>query len=152
MVKFTDDINQIAEIWIEAFGDSFEDIKFFADNLSNGKCLGYFTDSKLVSMLYLIDCNLDGKPNKYVYAACTLREFRGNGYMKSLLDYIKENYNNVCLIPANESLISYYQNNDLTQFSSVNNLIFDECADLVEDYLYEGCELKNPIVQFYKGE
>lgn len=152
MIKYTDDINQIADIWMEAFGDTFEDVDFFAKNLQNGKCLGYFIDEKLVSMLYLIDCNLDNDDNYYVYAACTLKKYRGYGYMKALLDYIKNNYGKVCLIPANESLIDYYKNNDLDCFSSIESLHFNECDALVNDYLFEGCSLQTPIVQFYKGE
>lgn len=152
MIKYTDDIKQIAKIWIEAFGDSFEDVKFFADNLKNGKCIGYFIDDELVSMLYLIDCNLEEKTNHYVYAACTLKKYRGRGYMKSLIDYVKDKYNQVCLIPANEGLIEYYKSVGLDNFSNVESLCFDECDDLNNDYLFEGCTLSTPVVQYYKGE
>lgn len=152
MIKYTDDIIQIANIWMEAFGDSFEDVEYFANKLKNGKCIGYFINEKLVSMFYLIDCNLDEKENYYVYAACTLKEYRGQGCMSALLDFVKEKYNKVCLIPANESLIEYYKNNGLTCFSKIENLHFYECDDLINEYLFEGCSLKTPIVQCYKGE
>lgn len=152
MIKFTNDINQIANIWIEAFGDSFDDVAFFENNLKNGKCLGYYINEKLVSMLYLVDCKLNDEDNYYVYAACTLKDFRGNGYMKNLLDYVKDTNGKVCLIPANEGLIDYYKNNGLDSFSSIEDLSFDECDALINDYLYVGCDLEKPVVQHYKGE
>lgn len=154
MIKFTDDIKQISKLWQIAFGDNDEDVVFFADNLKNGKCIGYFIDETLVSMLYLIECRLDDFEYEYVYvyAANTLPEYRGNGYMAELLNFVKKEYKYICLIPANEGLIEFYKNNEFFYFSDISKLVFDECEALINDYLYEGCNLDRPVVQVYKGD
>ena len=42
MIKITQNIDDISLVWGEAFGDSFEDIKYFDDNIQNAKCLAYY--------------------------------------------------------------------------------------------------------------
>lgn len=141
MIKFTSDNKDIVKCWAEAFGDSENDILFFINNVQNANCLAYYVGGNIASMLYLVESSL----GKYIYAACTLKEYRKNGYMGELLDYCKKNYNNISLIPANKGLIKYYNNRGLTITDSVDNLHFNECDEIVE-YLFDGCELKQPIV------
>lgn len=150
MIKFTDDTKQIIKIWQQAFKDTEEDIIFFIENCKNKLCLGFFEDEKLLSMMYLVDCLCNGQKMKYVYAACTLDDMQGRGYMSMLLDYCKENLKSFCLIPANENLVDFYYRRGLIDKAEIENLSFVETEE-IKEYLFEGCELKNPFVMKYIG-
>lgn len=141
MIKQVINNEVIIPLWQEAFGDSKEDILFFLENCKHKVCLGYFKDNILLSMLFIVKCSL----GYYIYAACTKKEARKNGTMSTLLDYCKRNYSNLCLIPANEPLISYYKNRGFTKEAPISLLTFEETSKIC-DYLLEGCELDNPFI------
>lgn len=151
MIKIVDSINDIVAIWSEAFGDSSDDILFFVNNIQHAKCLGFYEDGILHSMLYLVDCKINNCKSNYVYAACTFKKYQGSGNMSELLKYCKDNYNDVCLIPANIGLIDYYKKRGLNNIIEVDSICFDESNEII-DYLFEGCELEHPIALQYKGE
>ncbi len=146
MIKAYNDLNGIAEIWCEAFGDTFEDVKYFFENLKYGKCFAYIIDGKAVSLLFLVDCSIGDSAAKYIYAACTLKQFRGMGYMSRLLSYVCSLGSDVCLIPANERLVTYYKQRGFEEVRSVDELNFFENDVINNDYLIVGCSLKEPIV------
>lgn len=152
MIKITNNIDDIVPLWSEAFGDSREDIVFFIDNIRNGVCLAEFQNDKAVSMLYLVDCCLNSKQAHYVYAACTDSKSRKKGYMAGLIKYCIDNYDRVCLIPADEHLMNYYNKQGLVFMHPVDDLKFNECRELIDEYLYAGCSLDNPVVLANKGE
>lgn len=147
MVKLIDSKNDIVKLWNEAFGDSREDIEFFIDNVKDAKCLGYYDNNCLKSMLYIVDCSF----GKYIYAACTLKKYNGKGYMSKLLDYCKNKYDKICLIPANEGLIEFYKKRGFSTEEKIEKLKFNQIEEII-DYLFDGCSLKNPIVLVYKGD
>lgn len=146
MIRETNNIDDIVLLWNEAFGDSREDIEFFQNKLQNGRCIAYYDGTNIASMLYLIDCNLNGKVNHYIYAACTLEKYRSKGYMTKLINYSIDNYGSVCLIPANTGLIEYYKNRSLVNEYSKNEIVFYEREELLSDYLFEGCSLETPLI------
>lgn len=146
MIKAYNDLNGIADIWCEAFGDTFEDVKYFFENLKYGKCFAYIIDGKAVSLLFLVDCSIGDSTAKYIYAACTLKQFRGMGYMSRLLSYVCSLGSDVCLIPANERLVTYYKQRGFEEVRSVDELNFFENDVINNDYLIVGCSLKEPIV------
>lgn len=152
MIKITNNIDDIVPLWSEAFGDSREDIVFFIDNIRNGVCLAEFQNDKAVSMLYLVDCCLNSKQAHYIYAACTDSKSRKKGYMAGLIKYCIDNYDRVCLIPADEHLVNYYNKQGLVFMHPVDDLKFNECRELIDEYLYAGCSLDNPVVLANKGE
>ena len=152
MIKITNNIDDIVPLWSEAFGDSREDIVFFIDNIRNGVCLAEFQNDKAVSMLYLVDCCLNSKQAHYVYAACTDSKSQKKGYMAGLIKYCIDNYDRVCLIPADEHLVNYYNKQGLVFMHSVDDLKFNECRELIDEYLYAGCSLDSPVVLANKGE
>lgn len=152
MIKITNNIDDIVPLWSEAFGDSREDIVFFIDNIKNGVCLAEFQNDKAVSMLYLVDCCLNSKQAHYVYAACTDSKSRKKGYMAGLIKYCIDNYDRVCLIPADEHLVNYYNKQGLVFMHPVDDLKFNECRELIDEYLYAGCSLDSPVVLANKGE
>lgn len=149
MVREVLNKKDIVRLWSEAFGDSEEDILFFTDNVKFAECLGCYQNDTLVSMLYFVQCTVDGEPSNYIYAACTSQEHRKKGYMKELLDYCKKNCtHSICLIPANESLIDYYKKNGISEVTAIDSISFNENEEIIE-YLFEGCELKQPIALLY---
>jgi len=122
MIRLSDksDINGIIKLWKEAFGDSEREIMFFLDNRYKPEnTLVAEENGKIASMLFLLEgeMKIDKKlyPSYYLYAACTLKEFRGRGYMASLLAFakdtaLKRNVDFICLLPAEESLYKFYEN------------------------------------------
>ncbi len=149
MIKEVTDKNQIIPIWQEAFGDSVEDIRFFTNNVKNAKCFGYYDNGELASMLYFVPCTIDCVDAYYIYAACTLNRFKGNGYMTQILNYCKDNFNHICLIPANEGLIDFYHKRDFTQKADISTLEFKQ-SDEICQYLFEGCVLNKPFLLVYR--
>lgn len=145
MIKELNDENLIIPLWQEAFGDSKEDISFFLNNCKNIKCLGYFDEKMLSSMLFLIDCKISGDEYKYIYAACTYKNKRGRGDMSKLLDYCKCNFNKVCLIPADDKLVYFYFEREFSIKFELNDIQFDESKE-IKEYLFEGCSLEKPFV------
>lgn len=145
MVKQVTNKEEIINLWQEAFGDAREEILFFLENCKHKKCLGYFENDSLLSMLFLVKCSL----GYYIYAACTQKEARNTGAMSALLNDCKKKYDNLCLIPANESLISYYKKRGFLKEGSLSLLEFEETKEICA-YLLEGCDLKKPFTLIYE--
>ena len=104
-------------LWKEAFGDSEEAIGLFLDNryIPENTVVSE-NDGKITSMLFLLDGKLSVKGklfnSYYLYAAATLKEFRGRGIMKEMLDFSKNlSYERekdfICLKPAEKGLYDY---------------------------------------------
>lgn len=144
-------ISDIIKLWSEAFGDSREDILFFIHNVKNAQCIMYYECAEPAAMLYLVDCETDTERGKYIYAACTSLKYRNKGYMTLLLNDVKERYGNVCLIPAENWLIRYYQSRGFTQKKEVGSIRFFEPKE-IEEYLFDGCELEEPFALLCKGD
>ena len=151
MIKLVNNSKEIIDIWREAFGDSEEEILFFADNVKDAECLGFYSDGVLASMMYVVRCSINGVDSNYIYAACTLKEYRSKGLMTELLSYAESAYSSLCLIPANEGLVEYYALRGFDETESVNALSFSQ-TDEINEYLFDGCSLEKPIVLMYKGE
>lgn len=149
MIREIIDKKEIIPIWQDAFGDSVEDIVFFADNVQNAKCFGYYNDGELASMLYFVPCMVDSVCAHYIYAACTLSKYKGNGYMTEILNYCKENFDYICLIPANEGLIDFYNKRNFTFKHDLSSLKFNQINEICQ-YLTEGCTLNNPFLLVYR--
>lgn len=137
-------------LWRQAFGDSREEVLFFLDNSRNVSCLSLY-DDMLCSMLFLVDCEVCGNNFKYIYAACTDKTCRNNGYMSILLNFVKARYSNVVLIPADDSLVNYYSERSFNHKVDITDILFNECSEITE-YLFSGCSLNNPFALAYIGE
>ena len=66
--------------------------------------------------------------------------------MSQLLSYVCSLGSDVCLIPANERLVTYYKQRGFEEVRSVDRLKFFENDVINNDYLIVGCSLKEPIV------
>lgn len=146
--KYSEDI---ITLWKKAFGDSREDVIFFLNHAKNKSCLCLYDDDFLCSMFFLVDCKVQNKAFKYVYAACTDREYQTKGCMTRLLNYAKEHYENIILIPADISLASYYLKRGFNHKMKTDNILFNECSE-IKDYLFEGCFLEEPFALAYMGD
>ena len=149
MIKYCTNSEEIINLWQEAFGDSTEEIEFFINNIRHAECVGCYYNDELVSMLYLVDCNIKYYAAKYIYAACTKKAQSGKGYMTELIDYCKQVYSCICLIPANDSLVDFYNKRGFNGEIEIEHLSFDEKDEICE-YLLEGYSLTKPRVMIYE--
>lgn len=109
----------LTALWKEAFGDSEDAIGLFLDNryIPENTVVSE-DDGKITSMLFLLDGKLSVKGklynSYYLYAAATLKDFRGRGLMAKLLHFSENlakerNIDFICLKPAEESLYCFYE-------------------------------------------
>lgn len=150
---FTDYGEDVLFLWQEAFGDSSEDIDYFLKNCKNKTALGFFREEKIISMLFLVDCTVNDITCKYIYAACTLKNYKKQGIMSKLLAFAECNFNSIVLVPADESLVEFYKKRGFTKTVGLENLKFDE-TESIKEYLLEGCELEKAFLLWFdrKGE
>lgn len=155
-IAFTTDLDKIKSLWLQVFTeDSDESVYYFYNNCKHKKCLGAFVEDQLVSMLFLIDCSYCGKKGAYIYAVCTLPEYRRKGISSSLIEYSKLlDYDFLWLIPANESLFNFYSGFGFeiklySEHSFANTVSFSETKEMIFDYLYDGSEFKYPKGMIY---
>ncbi len=148
MIKKVTDKASVTKLWREAFGDSESEISFFLDN-AEYDCFGYYKKGQLVSMLFVLSCMLNNQTSYYIYAACTREEFRCLGLMTELIDYCKQQYSSICLIPANDKLVDYYKARGFVSEYPIEKLSFSQKSEICE-WLYEGYELTKPVVLYFK--
>ena len=110
----------LTELWNRVFGDeqSFIELIFNEKYNESILCFAEITDEKAVSAFYLIKNELryNGElyNGYYLYAAATLPEFRGRGYMSELIrkaqQFFRENNKAdfISLVPSEKSLYGYY--------------------------------------------
>ncbi len=103
----------VIDLWVKCFGDTREYVEFFLDNCPGYVCVEYLVEDKLVSQLFLLEGELASEKCKYLYAACTHKDFRRQGIMEELIEFTKkycadEKYSAIFLVPASENLYTYY--------------------------------------------
>lgn len=150
MVRFSYDSDRegIITLWQEAFGDLRKDIDFFLDSRYKPEnTLVYDYDGKIASVLFLLDgeMHISGKdyPSYYLYAACTLNEFRGRGLMSELLAFARVTAEKrgryfICLKPAEESLFTFYEKHGYISAFSKKIVTFSDVsssASIISDSL-----------------
>ncbi len=102
------------EIYREAFGDDYGDFEKQLFNSCFNYCKTVQSNGKTVSMLFLLPCEIEFSDKKetayYIYAVATDKEYRRKGYMRKLLESVKnETDGTVFLRPADEDLITLYE-------------------------------------------
>jgi len=110
---------EIISIFTKVFGDDEGYIKMFlSKGVEENELYTFEKDNKIVSSMFCMPCNIiiDGFKHKcaYIYAVATLEEYRNQGIssalMKSTLEKLKEEkYEAALLVPAEESLIKFYE-------------------------------------------
>lgn len=112
-----EDYEQIYQLFHTCFGDSMSEIRYFMDCFREEKefCIGLCEkDQNIISMACLIPGFYQNKPAYYVYGVCTHPNFRNQGISVDLMNYLKESAkkkNIACLflVPASDSLMTFYQ-------------------------------------------
>lgn len=128
------DMPRIMEIWQQCFGDTKEEIaQFFSAFAGSVQVAVLEEEGRIVGQLCLIPASLclkDGSklPIFYLYAVATATAYRGRGICTRLLlettDWLKESKAGAVLVPAEESLISFYGKRGFTCcFAGAESLI-----------------------------
>ncbi len=143
---------QVISLWKEAFGDTDEEVCFFLDNCRNKELIAKDEEEKLFSMLFLVDCKINEKNAKYVYAASTFKSRRGYGDMTQLLNICKEKYSVIGLLPADEGLVDFYKKRGFVNKYSLDCISFDESDEIINEYLFEGSKLEKLFLLVYEKE
>lgn len=100
--------DEVRNIYTQAFGASpFFDALFFHTYRDNVRTLA--VNGKIVSILFLLPCAMDGRDCYYLYAAATEERERGKGYMSRLIREVLTSCDApVFLVPASADLIPFY--------------------------------------------
>ena len=107
-------IPALKALWQEAFGDTDDYLElFFSTAFSPARCRCVTENEDTAAVLYWFDCEAEGKPLAYLFAVATKKAHRGKGLCRELMAdthrHLKElGYAGAILVPAEESLFSFY--------------------------------------------
>ncbi len=144
LIDVKQNISSLKKLWFDTFGDDEEYVRlFFEREYCPTECFAEIIDGEVVSALYLLKGYIfDGNvayEGRYLYAAATAEEQRGNGIMSSLIEEAKQyaqsnSISFISLLPADEGLYGYYAR---FGFEAVMNNIVSKV-----DVLGENTEIK----------
>lgn len=109
------DIPQVKNLWTQMFDDGTPGFCDFV--FSSCKAEDVYIvkkDEKVVSMLIsMADLQYKDKKGFYLYSACTLPEYQGKGYMRSLVEFALDDQakqgKTFCMLkPADENLMNFW--------------------------------------------
>ena len=106
---------EMARLWQEAFGDSFEFIEgFFCTAYSPSRCRCVTVDGEIAAVLYWLDTEYDGQRFAYIYAVATKKSHRGKGLCRKLMDDTHAHlrtrgYAGALLVPQTDDLRKMYR-------------------------------------------
>lgn len=110
------DISQITALWQAVFGDEPEDIFQWLTKFAGIENVFVAVDSnqQIIAQLLGVPCQNGKNKGVYFYALATEPSMRGKGIMRKLMGYAEKYFSEqnkqfVCLVPASESLFSFYQ-------------------------------------------
>lgn len=145
MFRFADknDKEQLFSLWHSCFGDSEKYVLPFLDTfLEEDNVYICEENGKIVSVVYSLDCEIDGKKAQYFYAVATDEKFRRKGLAKKeiefLIDYKTKKGTEIFLLtPSNEKNRSYYKTLGFEDFFFCEKKMFskgEEKAEISEDF------------------
>lgn len=111
---------QLRELWQTCFQEPARPVNFYLRTLYRPEnCLVYTQGDRLASMVHLLSCRVQladgGTANAhYIYAAATFPEFRGRGFISSLLACaamrgMERGQSYSVVLPAHDGLIPLYE-------------------------------------------
>ena len=105
---------QALSLYKEVFcEDGIDFANTFTEKYFENCCRYILVEGKIASMLYLLDCTVfDGENTysaKYLYAAATHPEYRGQGLMSSLINKVLAEENIIIIKPATKELFKFYE-------------------------------------------
>ncbi len=114
-----EDYSSLKNLWQNVFGDSKAVIdNFFSNTAEPQNIVCVKENNTVLSALYMVDALIlnGGKQYKsaYIYAVATLPEYRGQGLMTLLFEYLQKicadrNIQYLFLVPENEALFKMYE-------------------------------------------
>lgn len=99
---------------MRTFGDSRESVDaFFRTAYDSAHFAEICLKNQLVSALYWLDYDWNGKKLAYIYAVATEETFRGQGYGRQLMEKAhmmlqEQGYVGAVLVPAEKQLVNWY--------------------------------------------
>jgi GNAT superfamily N-acetyltransferase len=132
MIRFADweMRSELAQIWEVCFEEPARPAKYFLNNYFRPQnCLIYQNNNKIAAVVYLLPAQIavENKPVQahYIFAAATLPQYRGHGYMAALMAAAAlvgtnrgDQYSAV--LPANSELYKLYQKSGYTTFFQIS--------------------------------
>jgi len=146
MIRFADwgMRGELAQIWRICFEEPARPARYFLNNYFRPEnCLIYQFGGKIAAVTYLLPAQIisDGKPVQahYIYAAATLPQYRGHGYMAALLAgaaLIGANRGDQysVVLPATQELYPLYEKSDYKNFFETDfvSLSLSQLCDFAE--------------------
>ena len=146
------DIPAIAQLYTACFGDDSAEAEEFLHTFfqnSDFRLLLAIKEQSVISMLAMIPARLSKGNNLfyrgfYLYGIGTFPSFRGQGLSRALMSWAKTlasslNYDFLFLVPASESLISFYEKQGFLTVSPSETeapaCYFPDSAISLEEYL-----------------
>lgn len=154
-------IFELKSIWKICFNAHEDEINLFYETLFNlNNTIVYTVNGKPVSSLYLLDISIiqgtELVSGYYIYAAGTLPESRGHGYMRKLILYaenlaLERGKNFLALLPANENLYKFYGKLGFEKFFKVRRITLN--AEDMEKLSFkrQGCSHDFTIENIYNA-
>ena len=124
--------SELSRLWQICFEEPARPADFFLNNFfSPRNCLVYRVGETVAAAVHLLPARVVSKNGAvrahYVYAAATLPQYRGRGYMASLLacaamEGARRGDRYSVVLPADEGLYGLYEKSGYTRFFRVRNL------------------------------
>ncbi len=117
-----EELPQLCHLFVEAFGEPEFAGDFFRSGFSPSRCL-VAVEGKVLGMVHWFDCTLGEKRLAYLYAIAVRKDCRGKGIGSRLISFSTaylQNYDGILLVPAEESLFSYYEKFGFSPCSTIS--------------------------------
>ncbi|MGN0569411.1 MAG: GNAT family N-acetyltransferase [Candidatus Fimenecus sp.] len=160
MIEFAtlSDKTALSRMWKSIFLEDSEITELFFEKIFEKTVTPVIQQNgEIVSSLFLLPCKIGGYEGKCVYCAMTSPEYRGKGYMKSLLDFsythCKDNgFDFLILIPAEKSLFDYYGKCGFERFGVRKAYTVGSSGNSFSEFLKADCELlfDGDIVKYWE--
>ena len=108
------DKSQLIELWLSCFDEIPSALEIFFEYAEkNARIFCAKRDNQIISALYLLGVKLAARQANYLFAAATLKEYRGKGIMGKLIEYSmseaqKDGDVFSLLLPAGDGLYKFY--------------------------------------------
>ncbi len=160
MISFANknDTTELSALWQKVFLEDKEVCDCFFEGVFASVVAPVIKiDSKIVSSLFLLDCNIGDHRGKCVYCAMTDYHHRGKGYMRELLDFSynycnENNFEFLILVPAEKSLFDFYAKCGFVPFGVRNAYtIGDEIPPKTEPLNYDfSLNFSEDVIEYWQ--
>lgn len=152
------DRKALEDLWQSVFLEDSEITEYFFENIFGDTITPVIrVDGEIASALFLLDCTIGEYKGKCVYCAMTNYSHRGNGYMKTLLqysyDFCRDNgFDFLFLVPAEKRLFDYYEKCGFRNFGLRRSYIFDGTTPKIKEKITFDCEFSfnEEIFEYWK--